>query len=194
MKAKIMATVLFGMLILTAVLLVGCPTQQKPQGEEGKEETPAETMPTGESEPAQPEEGKTTKITLYFSDSQAEYLKPEVREITQTKSVAKAAVLELIKGPETKGLHSTIPPGTKLRSVSIKNKVAYVDFSQEFVRNHPGGSAGETMTIYSVVNTLTEFSSIQKVKFLVQGHSIETLAGHADLTEPLPRNEAIIKK
>jgi len=72
----------------------------------------------------------------------------------------------LIKGPKVAGLKPTIPEGTKLRSaIKIEGDVAIVDFTKEFRDNHPGGKAEERMTIYSVVNSLTELKEINKVKF-----------------------------
>jgi len=60
------------------------------------------------------------------------------------------------------------------------------------VANHWGGSTGETMTIYSVVNTLTESANVTAVVFMVEGEELESLAGHMDLTGPIERNEDII--
>lgn len=170
----------------------GSPKEQLSSGgpvKEGKEEK------TGGGKATSPETatGQMT-LTLYFADEQAMYLLPEVREVPKTEAVARAALEELVKGPQVTGHVKTIPAGTRLLGIRVENGLAYVDFSREFVDNHPGGSAGETMTVYSVVNTLTEFSSIQKVKFLVEGKEIETLAEHMDLTQPVGRKEDIIKK
>jgi len=40
------------------------------------------------------------EVNLYFSDSQAMYLAPEKRKISQIPSLTRQAVIELIKGPE----------------------------------------------------------------------------------------------
>lgn len=137
---------------------------------------------------------KMIKITLYFADKDAEYVVPEIREIPETKAVAETTMIELIKGPRENDHLKTIPRGTQLRSLTIKDGVAYVDFSRELVDNHPGGSAGETMTIYSVVNTLTQIPEIKKVQFLVEGKKIETIAGHYDTSQPFERRDDLIKK
>jgi len=140
------------------------------------------------------------KITLYFSDDQAMYLIPETREITVNKdtrtavTVAEAIVKELIAGPADTKFIATIPKEAKLLSVKITDKIAYVDFSEEIKSKHPGGSTGELMTLNSLVNSLTELPEIQKVQILINGQNVETLAGHADLTQPLMRDETVIKK
>lgn len=136
---------------------------------------------------------KKYNMVLYFAGSQAMYVVPEVREVDVTgRRYAQTAIQELIKGPTMPGLYPTIPNGTKLLSVKIEDGLATVDFSKEFKNNHPGGSAGEIMTIYSVVNTLTEFPTVKKVKFLIEGKEEETLAGHVVFNEPFERDENII--
>ncbi len=132
-------------------------------------------------------------LTLYFPDDQVMYLHPEKRVVPGTATPAREMVRQLLKGPRTKGLISAIPAGTELLDIDIKGGVAYVDFSRDLVRNAPGGSAGEAMTIYSVVNSLTTFPAVKKVKFLVEGRPVDTLAGHADLSEPIGRNKKLNK-
>lgn len=86
-----------------------------------------------------------------------------------------------------------IPKGTRLLGISLKDGIVYVNFSEELKKNHPGGSLGELLTIYSVVNTLTEFPEVRKVQILINGAVLETLAGHIDLTSPLERDLSIVK-
>lgn len=137
---------------------------------------------------------ETETITLYFPDEQAMYLVPEHRDVVVNKPIENIIVEELIKGPKAPGRFGAIPEGTKLISIEIKDKIAYVNFSKEFKENHPGGSTGEMMTINSVVNSLTELPEIDKVQFLIEGKKEETLAGHVIFNEPFDRNESIIKR
>jgi len=133
------------------------------------------------------------EVTLYFSDSQAMYLVPEKRKILQTYSLARQAVIELIKGPENSDLYSTIPEGTQINEIYIADDIAYIDLSEEIFKNHPGGSSGELMTVYSIVNTLTEIPPIKGVQILVGGNERESLIGHIDISMPLLRDEDWIK-
>lgn len=131
-------------------------------------------------------------LTLYFADSQAEKVWPEVRNVpVYDARTAWAALQALIDGPETAGYFRTIPEGTVVLDLSIANGVCTVNFSREFIDNHWGGSAGEMMTLASIVNTLTEFPSIQKVMILVEGRSGETL-GNILLDQPLERSPEMI--
>lgn len=151
-------------------------------------------------EPVKPQTVIVKKpVTLYFGDSQAEYVAAEkrtveVKEPVTTEKLAEAIVQALISGPQTKGLYATLPPETRLLSVKIKDSTAYVDFSQELISKHWGGSAGETMTIYSVVSSLTELKEIKKVQFLVEGKKQDSLLGHWDTSSPIAKNNDMIKQ
>jgi germination protein M len=133
------------------------------------------------------------EVNLYFSDSQAMYLEPEKRRISQTPSLARQAVIELIKGPENSELYPTIPQGTQVNEVYIVDDIVYVDLSEEIFKNHPGGSSGELMTVYSIVSTLTEIPPIVGVQILVEGNEMNSLVGHVDISMPLLRDEDWIK-
>ncbi len=129
-----------------------------------------------------------------FDDS----LMPEVREVPGLAAMdamgALTAVMHcLIAGPGKDSiLQPTIPRGTVLRWVKLQGDVASVNLSAEFVSNHWGGSRAEEMTVYSIVNTLTEFAYVKRVKLLVEGKPIQSIAGHIDIDEPLMRNLSIV--
>lgn len=61
--------------------------------------------------------------------------------------------------------------------------LAVVDFSAAFAASQPSGIEPETLTLLSVIGTLhANLPSITQVRFLIDGHPAQTLAGHADLT------------
>jgi hypothetical protein len=73
--------------------------------------------------------------------------------------------------PQPKGL----PPATGVMAV--------VDFSAAFAAAHPSGIEPETLTLLAILGTLHDnLPNITQVRFLVDGHAKDTLAGHADLT------------
>lgn len=187
MKSKKRIIVFSTALILIAVtwLLAGCGKEAvKPPGQ-GTDKPPAATTPAEKKE----------TVVLYFSDSQAQYLMPEQREITRQGEALEEAVLkELIKGPAAAGLVRTIPPEASLLSVAVANGVAEVNFSREFQTRHWGGSSGETMTLYSVVNTLAKLPGITSVQFMVEGKKMDTLAGHFGTASPLKPDWDLVKE
>jgi len=98
---------------------------------------------------------------------------------------------ELIKGPSDKSLQSLIPKDTKINSVSVKDFIAYPDFSREITRLSVGGE-GEALILASIANTLIKFPGIEKVQILIDGKKAETLAGHFDISKPIGRNETLL--
>lgn len=61
-------------------------------------------------------------------------------------------------------------------------QMAVVNLDGSFVDHHPSGILVENLTLLSILGTLrTNFPQIAQVRFLVDGHPRETLAGHADL-------------
>ncbi len=131
-----------------------------------------------------------TELVLYFSDDQAMEVWPEFRKVevpsdpAQRLPEAELVVLELLKGPQDDLLRKTLPPEAKLLSLTITDGVAFVNFSKELQSKHWGGSAGEGMTLASLVTSLTNLPEIDSVQILVEGKTVETLAGHYDLSQP----------
>lgn len=141
-------------------------------------------------------------IHLYFTNEDNSKLKLEVRYIPVSEAkksvntLASTIVKELIKGPATEsGLKNTIPAGTQLKSpVAINAGVATVDLTKDFIDKHPGGKAAEQMTIYSIVNSLTELKEVQKVKFTINGKVQKEYKGNFQFDAPFPRSTGLISK
>ena len=192
--------IIFSLLIIVVIVIVGYLIFNKfivPVWERYTEkpvitkEVPYKEEEIEEVEPVPTEE--MVEVNLYFSDSQAMYLVAEKRKISQAPSLARQAVVELIKGPESSDLYPTIPEGTQVNEVYIVDDIVYIDLSEEIFKNHPGGSSGELMTVYSIVNTLTEIPMIKGVQILVEGNEMKSLVGHIDISMPLLRDEDWIK-
>ena len=79
---------------------------------------------------------------------------------------------------------AAVPPEVELREVFLTSQgVVYVDLSQEFVQNHPGGSSAEELSIFGLSHTLiVNFPAVKMMKILIEGQEIQTLAGHMDLS------------
>lgn len=148
------------------------------------------------TKPSPPQEMKIVK--LYFSESAGERLVSEERKIIASPQIGEEAKLilkELIEGPKDSSLNPTLPSQTEIRAVYVKDDCFYVDFSSSLKEKHPGGSTGELLTIYSIVNTLLEnFPSQSQVQILIQGEPAETLAGHIDIRNPLSKNFSVVKQ
>lgn len=138
---------------------------------------------------------QTAEVTLYFGRMTAKdfFLVPEKRSVSKVEGLPKAALEELIRGPlPGSGLERLIPEGTKLRSLKVRDGIAYPDFSEEIRSKFPGGSRREELLVYSVVNTLTQFPEIREVQFLIEGKKADTIGGHMGIDEPLTKEESLI--
>ncbi len=135
-------------------------------------------------------------VRLYFSDENAMGLCEEERyiEVNEKQSVEMRIVEELIKGPQNERFFSGIPEATKINDIKTENGICYVDLSKEFVSQHTGGSSGESLTIYSIVNSLTELDYVKQVQFLIDGVKETSLAGHMDFSKTFERNESYINE
>lgn len=138
--------------------------------------------------------GEMKEVTLYFADAEGQGLKAVTASVPKVEGIAKAVINQLIAGPEpNSGLLATIPTGTTLRDMNIKDDgTCIVDFSKELTENHSGGVLGEELTVYSIVNTLTQFPSVQEVQIRVDGQEINTIAGHIDVSQAMARNDDLI--
>jgi len=99
----------------------------------------------------------------------------------------------LVQGPQNPDLWAVLPPATKVKSVSVHDRIAQVDFSDEIVKQSPGGSSREILAVGAIVNTLTEFPGVEQVQILVEGKKVDTLYGHLDVYDPMSRSPGIIK-
>lgn len=193
---------IFAVLIpLLFFCLVGCSPVSSGSGTGGQEagvNNSESTMPPAVSgEPVERmisngSNGETTTIVLYFAGHDGNLI-PEQREVPKVPGIARKTMEELCRGPESEGLLATLPPGTHLLDINIRDHLCTVDFSPELIENHPGGSSGELITTYSIVNTLTQFPSVEKVVIRIGGREVQTLAGHLDLSVPLERNYDLLK-
>lgn len=124
-------------------------------------------------------------VDLYFADKEHTTIVAEPRKIPSSDRLEQTMINNLIIGPEKENLSPTIPEGTRLISLDVVNKIAFVNFSREIQLRHWGGTTGELITVTSIVITLTQLEGIEKVQILVEGQRLETLLGHVYIFEPL---------
>ena len=118
------------------------------------------------------EQMRQTIVTLYFKNKETNQLVTEGKLIDSKLLLTdpyKELIELLIEGPKNEKFESTIPEGTKINKVELRGNTVYVDLSKEFIENHIGGEEAEKLTVYSIVNTLTELTEVENVKFLIDG-------------------------
>lgn len=154
---------------------------------------------TGQVEAAwENHDGKSPGVVyLYFIHKNNVNLSAETREIPPMHDpVARGRFIveNIINGPRS-DLHRSVPGKTRLNAFYVtKDKIAYIDLSDDVTNDHPGGAAIEHLTIYSLVNSLIlNIPEIDGVKFLINGREALTLAGHVDIRYPFYSNMVLIR-
>ena len=149
--------------------------------------------------PLSPDEKRERwSVQLFFSDSNERFLVPEKRFIPRPKTLngqAEELVRALMEGSRM-NLVRTLPEGMQLQSVTVdKNGTAHVSFNRKLIDDHPGGTASEMATLYSMANTLAlNLQEIKRVKLLIDGREFTTIKGHVDTREPILPDRDLIKK
>lgn len=116
-------------------------------------------------------------VKLYFADSSGKVLVEQNRTIPKTLSLARETVSQWLMGPVASSSDSypLVNPQTILKDIGIKNGIATVDLSKEFLEPYSNITA-ET-ALYGLVNTLTQFSTVQIVNIRVEGQDIDYFRG-----------------
>ncbi len=131
---------------------------------------------------------QNTNLTLYFSNETGDGLVKETRKVHYSSNISleKLIMEQLLVGPEISGAKSAIPTGTKLISVSLVDGVCYVSFDETF--KNQDYSVNEAIVIYSIVDSLSELSSISKVQISVNGDTSGVYRDNFKLADMYDRN------
>ena len=110
-----------------------------------------------------------TTLTLYFSSKDGTKLVPETREVHYSSNISleKLVMEQLMEGPKTKKKLATIPTGTKLITITVVDGVCYVNMDETFQNQNQ--EISEQVVLYSIVDSLTELSSVDKVQISING-------------------------
>lgn len=129
-----------------------------------------------------------TSMTLFFADETGQRLVEEEREVVHSMntSLEKLVVEELMKGPQYGGRFPTLPSDLKLLNVSVNENVCYINFDSAFLNS--ALPVAEYIPIYSIVNTVCEISSVNKVQITVNGSQDVKFRDVIDLTTQFERN------
>src|SRR5262245_29848971 len=175
---------------ITAILFVAVLVFLVKRGSPAIARSTTAATGTTATPPAPP--GRKIKARLFYVADDGSRLTSVERDVAYGEDV-EAQAREIIAAQiaqVAEPLVSAIPRGTTLRAVFItKSGDAYVDLSREARSAHPGGTINELLTVYTIVNALTEnLPAVTAVQLLVDGKEIDTLAGHVDLRRPLAKN------
>ena len=96
-------------------------------------------------------------------------------------------------GPDasTRGVIATIPQGTKLLGISTDEGVCYVNLSEEFLKPLP--DVKESVSLYSIVNSLCQLPNIDKVQFAINGDSERTFIEDISFSTLFEKNKELVE-
>ena len=187
-------------LLLVGIFMTGCSpnktTTVKSASDTTAPETATTTPTSTPSATVSPSDAadKSVKLTLYFPNSDGTGVIATDRTVVVKNLETIKAMFKELETPPT-GLEKPLPKGTILLGATVgTDGVATLNLSPEFQKNFGGGSTGEQMTMYSIVNSLTTLENVKSVQFLLDGKKLDGILGNLDTSKPLTRNESLIKK
>lgn len=135
------------------------------------------------------ENQNTMEVTLYFKDQEG-YVVPLSLRIPASESVARRSLEYMVDGgpvqellPE--GFSALIPQGTVVNPVNIHQKVATIDFSEDFASYNV---QDERKILEAITWALTSFPTIDSVRLRIQGKDLKEMpVAGTPMDEPLSR-------
>ena len=141
--------------------------------------------------------GPNEIAVLYVPSLSSRMLVAESRPIKWAPAAAdrvREVLLALAEGPNQR-LGHPLAAATTVRAVFLTlDGTAYVDLSSDLVSGTYPGIEAESLAVYSIVNSITtNVPAVKRVKILIQGQEVDTLEGHADLTEAIVPDLSLVK-
>ena len=133
-----------------------------------KEEEPYEEIPAANIE----ETDANMRDTVLYLEDDYGYIVPVMKQIEWVEGIGAATVNELVADSNTDaqmeymGLNPVLAEGTQL-SLSISDGVATIELSSDAIKGKD--AVDEMSKVVALVNTLTEFPTIDKVKISQEG-------------------------
>jgi hypothetical protein len=96
---------------------------------------------------------------------------------------SKQVLNTLLAGPVDAELRTLPSDAVLLAFYLLPNGTAIADFSEPLATSTPSGIQSEQLAVDSITRTLeANVPGVQRLKILIHGQEVETLAGHLDLT------------
>lgn len=133
---------------------------------------------------------KMVPITLYYQEKGG-LLVPVTRKVEKQDGIARTALNGLIDNAHTReeleyyGLYPVLPAGTEILGIKITDGLAVVDFSAKLLES-PDETA-EKRVLASIVYTLTEFKTVDRVELRVNGKPLDKMKYDTGVSNPLKR-------
>ena len=136
---------------------------------------------------------ENTELILYFASKDGKRLIRAKRPVIYNSNISmeKLVVEQLIGGPVSKDVYPTISKSTKIVGVTLKDRICYVNLNEGFLEQM--SNVSPEVTIYSMVNSLTELNSVDKVQIFINGKTDVTFRETYSLNTVFEKNEEVVK-
>jgi len=135
-------------------------------------------------------EPKVKAKLFWASDSEDGALAPTIVELPLSNDPvlrAKQVLNTLLAGPVDAELHTLPSDAALLAFYILPDGTAIADFSEAMANSIPSGVQSEQLAVDSITKTLeANVPQVRRLKILIHGQEVETLAGHLDLTATFP--------
>jgi len=102
---------------------------------------------------------------------------------------AKEVLNTLLAGPVDPEARTLPPDAALLAFYILPDETAVADFSEAIGTSIPSGIQSEQLAVDSILRTLeANVPQVQRLKILIHGQEVDTLAGHLDLTQTFQAN------
>lgn len=183
------------LLLIILVSITGCGKMQAMKEMITSEEDQKDTAekPTDSVEITVEQEDARDTVIYYKSDKNL--LVPIKRKISWDTGIAKKTLSYMVNNDKNQtdmvksGLNPVLPTGSEVIGMSVDEEtgLAKVNFSKDILNTND--KVEEVSLVNAVVYTLTEFPTINKVQFMIDGGVKETLTYGTDVSEPIERRD-----
>ena len=169
-------------------------TPAQPQDAEPSARATATPEPVGASANAGTDaEAGTEKVStiVYYQDNYG-YLVPVMCRVPMEDGIAKATLNMMVQSAGNDmqaarlGLRTVLPENTKI-DLDIHDGLARIDLSREVL--NMADAAAESNMVSAIVQALTEFDSVDRVEFLIDGQKRETLTHGTSVSGQFTRGD-----
>lgn len=133
------------------------------------------------------------RLHLYFANEDGNQLVDTYRNVVYNSNISmeRLVVEQVLKGPNSDVVFPTLNPASKVLSVTTRDGVCYVNLDQAFL-TEPYGVTSQ-VAIYSLVNSLTELSSVSAVQITIEGKTGKAFMD-SSLSSAFERNFSVVRK
>ena len=136
--------------------------------------------------PMNPGDPRVKAKLFWLSDADNSTPAPVVVELPLSKDPvlrSKQVLNTLLAGPVDAELRTLPTDAVLLAFYILPDGTAIADFSEALATSIPSGIASEQLAVDSMARTLeANVPQVRRLKILIHGQEVETLAGHVDLT------------